>query len=868
MSCLRTEDLQRLTRGELPRDEALAARRHLTACSECSKRLDEVEVHRAPERRLGRYVMLDELGRGGMGSVVRAFDPQLERFVAIKRLLEEGADLAARDRLVREAQAMARLVDPHLVSVFDAGLDANGEVYLVMEYVKGPTLSQWLTEGPRGWKEILELFGQAGRGLLAAHAAGLVHRDFKPSNVLVQNGVAKVTDFGLALSSGLPEGKAGGAEPSGVSSRVTRAGVNAGTPAYMAPEQFEGRFDARSDQFSFARSVEESLRDRGAPRWVHEALRRALEVDPSARYPSLTALLETLSVKKRNQRTTTVWLVAAAMLTFSVGGALVRLRKVDCSVAARPLEAVWTPSARAALHTSLSGVPLTTGAAIEAAFAQWGASWSERSQASCEASASGAQGARVELLRRACLERRLAFFATVLGQVESGAVLGERLVVVAEGLPAVDCTDEALLESGASDEPEALRAQLQPVRIQLDEVEALTLLGKLSAATARAREALSAARAVNHAPVVAEGAVLLGQRLALTEPGPAQRLFEEAYQLAAGVRVPTQITANVAARASLELLDSYVTNQPTFEALRPVVEAAITRAGGGEAWQAAYLMYLGRSLSARGEFEDALVPVAQSYELRLSVGGPDSERTEVARSEYALALENAGKLEEALGHRVALWKAAERRYGPGSVATARALASLGAAEVVAVKYAEARQHLQTAAAVLTAAGETEELVVVLDNLASLAELRGDFAGAWPLREQLLLQTKRPLLRGKQLALASRVLLELGQSAEAKASALECQALLSAVSETQPDLIVALTTLGRLTGGAEGIRWLQRALALESAQDGEYRGDAELAMARLQPDENARRAWLRKARASYAEGEVEFRVAAVDALLRP
>ena len=865
MTHVTVEVLRKLTRGELSRDEAFATRKHLSGCDACTARLDEVERHVETRRTIGRYVLLDELGRGGMGSVLRAFDPQLERFVAIKRLLPGDTTREARERLVREAQAMARLVDPHLVAVFDAGLDDAGDVYLVMEFVKGPTLAQWLTEAPRTWQAVLALFREAGRGLHAAHVAGLVHRDFKPSNVLVADGVAKVTDFGLALSLAAPvPTPSGEVLPQGekISSRVTQAGVNAGTPAYMAPEQFEGRFDAKSDQFSFARCLDEALQGRHAPGWVHEALRRALQVDPAKRFPSMTALLEVLNVEARARRRTVAALAVAAVGVLLVSGWLARSRQVDCAASGAAMDTVWTEGARLAVTTRLAAIPAGVREGAVRSLEQWVTSWRARSIASCEARLSGAQGEKVELLRRLCLDRRKAFFGAVVREVERGAVTGEQLVNAVGELPAVDCTDEELLQTGAAEEAPALREQLQPVRAQLDEVEALALLGNLDGATVKAREALEGARRVGYGPVVAEGAVLLGQRLVFSEPQQSRKLFEEAVKEAGALRAPPQVTATLAARAALELLNAYSADAETFEALRPMVESYVARAGGGPAWESAYLMYLGRALVHRGEAERALEPLRRAYELRLQVAGPDSARTEVARTEYAFGLESARKLDEAVQHRLALVESAKRRTGESSLATARALASLGGTEVVAVRYADAQKHLEEADRILTASGQTEETLVVLDNLASLAELRGDFAASAPLRERLRATTKDTLLLAKQLALSSRVSLEVGKPEEARAQAESAVARLSEISPTHPDLLVALTTLGRLAPKGTGRALLSRALALESARDGEYRGDAERAMAEHVPAAE-REAWLKKARASYAESEVEFRVKQLD-----
>jgi eukaryotic-like serine/threonine-protein kinase len=200
----------------------------------------------APLDRLGRYELVARIGAGGMGVVYRAFDPELRRHVAVKRaVFDEANEARARARFLREAQAMAQLSHPHVVPVYDVG-GAGEDVFLAMELVEGGTLTAWL-RAPRTAQEILAVFVQAARGLAAAHAHGVVHRDFKPHNVLVsRDGRARVTDFGLARLAGEPE--ADGA---------------AGTPAYMAPEQLRGEAgDAQSDQFAFAVALYEALAGR------------------------------------------------------------------------------------------------------------------------------------------------------------------------------------------------------------------------------------------------------------------------------------------------------------------------------------------------------------------------------------------------------------------------------------------------------------------------------------------------------------------------------------------------------------------------------------------------------------------------------
>jgi eukaryotic-like serine/threonine-protein kinase len=184
---------------------------------------DEPEDHHERGTSIGRFLVLEPLGWGGMGIVLSAYDPHLDRKVAIKLLrgdIFRGDDRTGRGRdvLVGEAQAMARLNHPNVVTVYEVGLLDDG-AYVAMEQVEGRTLRAWLSESPRSWQEIVDMLAQAGRGLAAAHRSGIAHRDFKPDNVLVgADGRPRISDFGLAMGT------------SGV----------VGTPAYMSPEQAAG----------------------------------------------------------------------------------------------------------------------------------------------------------------------------------------------------------------------------------------------------------------------------------------------------------------------------------------------------------------------------------------------------------------------------------------------------------------------------------------------------------------------------------------------------------------------------------------------------------------------------------------------------
>lgn len=301
----------------------------------------------APGTKLGRYVIEETLGMGGMGVVYSARDPDLDRDIAIKVLRPEfvRAHPDAAKRIAREAQAMARIAHPNVVSVFDVGT-VDGQVFVAMERITGKSLRAWLADERRTVAETLEVFIAAGRGLIAAHDAGIVHRDFKPDNVLVgSDGRARVTDFGLAHGTSEAEELDGGSE------NTTRP--IAGTPAYMAPEQHAGgNADPRSDQFGFAVALYEALYGarpfagksreeladsvfRGrvepapagtrVPASLRAILLRGFSVTPGDRYPTLAELLKALGRDRgrRPRRVAFAALMGLALVAVAFGADIV-----------------------------------------------------------------------------------------------------------------------------------------------------------------------------------------------------------------------------------------------------------------------------------------------------------------------------------------------------------------------------------------------------------------------------------------------------------------------------------------------------------------------------------------------------------------
>ncbi len=275
----------------------------------------------------GRYVIRELVGAGGMGEVFAAYDPILNRKVALKMIKPgiAGASLEARARFEREAQAMARLNHPNVVSVFDVG-EVDDRVFVAMEFVEGPTLATWLGDRPRGWREIVRVFLEAGRGLEAAHAVGIVHRDFKPSNVIVGDRV-RVADFGLARNAREPDAPSSASPDDVVDAAVTQSGDLVGTPAYMSPEQRAGAPPtAASDQYSYCVALHEALfgarpdapaRRRDAPGWLQTVVRRGLEPKPEARFPSMRRLLVELARERKRVRR---FGAVAAVVAIAVAG--------------------------------------------------------------------------------------------------------------------------------------------------------------------------------------------------------------------------------------------------------------------------------------------------------------------------------------------------------------------------------------------------------------------------------------------------------------------------------------------------------------------------------------------------------------------
>jgi len=326
-ACPNENTLSHVLSGAISDEQRSSLEEHIDGCATCAELVAELarawfdDAPPSVVEAVGRYRVGPRIGAGGMGVVHAAHDPVLRRSLALKLIASNGAD---EERLLREARAMARVAHANVVGVHDAGRADEQRIFVAMELVRGPSLRRWCALHPRAtWQEIVALFVQAGRGLAAAHGAGVIHRDFKPENVLVEPSEpprVRVTDFGLARPVQAPADapRSVGGEAWLAESR-TRAG--AGTPAYMAPEQLaDEEADARADQYAFGVSLFEALWKRrpfadartmadlrramqgpiarptgeDVPAWIWPIVARALRPRPEDRYSSMNEIIEAL----------------------------------------------------------------------------------------------------------------------------------------------------------------------------------------------------------------------------------------------------------------------------------------------------------------------------------------------------------------------------------------------------------------------------------------------------------------------------------------------------------------------------------------------------------------------------------------------
>ena len=704
-----------------------------------------------------RYIVLDVLGRGGMGTVTAAYDTRLDRRVALKLLRpredQEGAQLQV--RMLREAQAMARLSHPNVVAVYDAGTLEDNTVFISMELVEGKTLRQWSQQDERPWREVLSVFLEAGRGLAAAHEAGLVHRDFKPENVLVgKDGRARVTDFGLARIGDVAPNLGEASDPD--------ADMVMGTPGYMAPEVLLGQpVDARSDLFSFCVALYETLYRRPAfpgdtinarwaaqregrinpppthspvPAWVASVVQRGLQVAPEQRPSSMRALIAALEDDPEQRRRALLRVAAlatgvCALAALALAGWLHGYSR-DCAELEHRLVGVWDAPLQekvrqALVSTGLSYAP-STAERVQTALDGYASEWLRLRTDICEASGSGQAGQPQDLalLQVSCLERRrgqLGSLVKLLARGPDKELLPQAVQIVQSLPPLNTCMDAHALTTAVPlpGDPTA-RARIESLQEQVDQLETLWTAGKFPEGLELGARLLPQVESLDHAPLRAQALFHVGRlHGGHGDYAKADALLRQALAHAARgkddvllARVWNMLIWNSEVRLSrqLDVLD--------MESV--VLETAVERAGDDLA-RAESLHSLGGVLYKVGKFDEARARFQQAAVLMEKALGPEHPFVAAMYNNIGITLAELGRFEEARTHYERSLAISQKALGPEHPDVANTLTSLGRTLVRARHPDEAEPHLQRSLALAQKALGPEHPVVA-ETLLGLGEV--------------------------------------------------------------------------------------------------------------------------------------------------
>ncbi len=722
--------------------------------------------------RAGRYMVLERVGAGGMGVVYAAFDQELDRKVALKVMhvrTEGDQSTGGRERLLREAQAMAKLSHPNVITVHDVGT-FEGRVFIAMEFIDGPTLRGWLRQGPHEPAEIVEVFVKAGRGLAAAHAAGLVHRDFKPDNVLIgRDGRVLVMDFGLARQA---SGRQSEAQPTPHQRErslqdlvLTRTGAVVGTPAYMAPEQHQGTAaDPLVDQFSFCVALYEALygqrpfagnsvaslainvlegqvrsppRGTAVPTWLRAVVLRGLCRDPLDRYPSMDALLAELQADPPSGRRP--WVTAAMVLVMLA--ALVATYVVARAFQADPCDAEgeqlgerWGPEQREAVRAAFSASTLpyadTSGQTAVRLLDAWAERWAQQRVALCELrppTSSLPLEARQDVR---CLDaQRLELEALAERLAHADATTVREAVTAAAALPSPERC--AALGPAAREEPTTGGSERQQqLRDAVAQARVLQHTGAPLEASRLAEPLVTSARSAHEPGIATEAGLVLARTFeARDEPSRAEEQLH-----AAAVQAAVSADPALEAEVWLELVHVVgerlgLHDEAYLAAL--AAEAAITRAGRPAALAARLDAQRAAVELDQGRFDDAHERFEATLERMTSLEPVPEAQLADAWQGMGAALDGLGRFEEAVGAYEHALRLREQLYGAQHPLVGATLARLGGAMLGAdlllqaeATFARARwlldpEHVTDDPQVAVATGvprwQRRELAAVLDR---------------------------------------------------------------------------------------------------------------------------------------------------------
>jgi len=851
----------------------------------------------SPLLTVGRYVLRRRVGSGASGVVYAAFDEVLDREVALK-VLRRSAGIGDAETQLREAQAAAALKHPNVVAVFEAGLDGD-TVYIAMELIEGRCLAE--QETPRPWRETLELYLQAGEGLSAAHAAGLVHRDFKPANVAVgADGRARVLDFGLA------------APVAGADCELPGAGRGPsyeGTPAYMAPELWTGQpASPASDQFSFCVALFEALAGahpfltgdrtdvigafntaprrnalpRAVPRRARKALLRGLSPNPAERWPSVPTLLSELrrAIAPQSGR---AWLSAGAVAAAGVALWLGRGSAPACDAGAGAMAAAWSADRRALVEQALlaTDVPYAraTASSVATKIDGLSARWINAFNGNCRAHAEGTLSAELLDQRMACLTRTRDEMGDLVDALAAAdAELAANAVRAVGSLASPDAcerpADVAALDGEERQIAEQIQRTLARSRTAMWAVE-------LAEASALADQAVRRARALGHAPITAEALEQLGKALAVAnQRDEAVRVWSSAFDTAVAADDGPR-AARIGARLAALLGDQ----AGKFDVGRTWGEVALAfarRPDTDDRVRARALEALG-IVYDRGRQPEQALPYYDKVLAILRESAPDSLDLADALNNRGLALQAVGKLDESrrsLKEAIAIYR---HLLGKEHPRVSKVLNGLGSLDMRQGQRADAIAHFAESLRIREAALGTHELTGRAHTNLGNAYLRAD----QPQRARPHLERAVVVLTDTvgaddwavalPLGLLGDLHFEAGRYEEATAVYRRALAIdEGSLGPDHPDLAYNLAGLGEAllaVGDAGSARpLLERALALAEVEaHRSNRGRAQFALARtlraLDVEPGRASTLARAARANFAAVGANDNVARVDRWLR-
>jgi tetratricopeptide (TPR) repeat protein len=686
MACLDDEAMLGLVEGRLKGAALAEAEGHLDGCESCRDVVAQMSraaapAGLAPGRELGGYVVGELLGEGAMGRVYEAWQRELDRKVAIKVLHDQSTA-----KLLKEAQAMARLDHPNVVGVYEVGT-VDDAVYVVMDLVTGDTLRAWAPK--RTPAEITRVLVEIARGLAAVHAAGVIHRDIKPDNIIVgSDGRARLGDFGLARGAGNIRGgnqvSASStsfedtvvATPGDASRHAVSLGANAvpagtavaGTPVYMALEVLKGgAATAASDQFAFgvtayeiiagerpftgkswdalARSVERDQPPQleTVPGWLDAAIRRCLAIDPAKRWPSMTALADHLA--ERAQRRKPIWIAGAAAAAVIASGVTFAATRGSqdpsgptCTAGADEIAAVWNRDARAK-SDKLGGLVL---AAIDG----WAAQWATEHDATCAASRS--EPIAKIAARENCLLRRRDELTSLLSEMRrlapaelpstmqglrvSDPQLDERMMDALGAMSPIDC--RTVLPGAADPMPPdpALATEARTVEQQVSKVRAAIALGDAARQTSLVTAMVDRAKQSTHLPTVAAAHLVHAEVLRATG-----RLDEAAIAARDAVAAAERGHDDQTVAHAWLTRVGIAADKRDFAAaddLAAIASATVDRAGAPARWIARLLQQRGLIAFYRNKLGDARTLLTDARAKFVALSGERS--TDVAAIETLL----------------------------------------------------------------------------------------------------------------------------------------------------------------------------------------------------------------------------------------